>query len=73
MNLKTGYYEATENNVLYQLNFSQMNDLKIYCRVYQVGKTPTIEGWYNELTSYSRKQVKVTRPGIEETDFYPDE
>ena len=71
LNLKTGFYEGVENGVTYQLNFSQMNDLKIYCRLNH-GSIPTLETWYNDLSSFSRKAVKTIRPEFEETEFFPD-
>jgi hypothetical protein len=73
LNFKTGLYESIENGVTYQLTFSQMNDLKIYCRVSHGSMIPTIETWYNDLTSYSRKAVKFIKPEIEGTQFYPYE
>ena len=73
LNFKTCLYEATENGVTYHLTFSQMNDLKIYCRESYGSLSPTVETWYNNLTSYSRKEVRVYKPGIEFTDFYSDE
>lgn len=72
-NFLTGFYEVTENGVLYQLTFAQMNDLKIYCSVYHGSLIPTIETWYNNLTSYSRKTVKRIGVKIENDGFYPDE
>lgn len=74
LNLRTGLYEGTENGVLYQLTFTQMNDLKIYCRVSHGSIIPTIETWYNSLTTYCRKLVKATGPQIDnDNGFYPDE
>lgn len=72
-NLRTGLYEGTENGIRYQLTFPQMNDLKIYCRVSHGSLIPTIETWYNSLTSYSRKAVQVVKPVVEDNGFYPDE
>lgn len=73
LNLRTGFYEGTENGVLYQLTFAQMNDLKIYCRVSHGSLIPTIETWYKDLTSYSRKAVKRVGAEIDSDGFYPDE
>lgn len=74
LNLQTGLYEGTENGVLYQLTFTQMNDLKIYCRVSHGSLIPTIESWYKDLTSYSRKAVVVLGPKVvNDNGFYPDE
>lgn len=74
LNLRTGLYEGSENGVLYQLTFTQMNDLKIYCRVSHGSIVPTLETWYKDLTSYSRRAVKATGPQVEsENGFYPDE
>lgn len=74
LNIKSGLYEGTENGVMYQLTFTQMNDLKIYCRVNHVSLIPTIETWYKDLTSYSRKAVITTGTKIDnDNGFYPDE
>ena len=74
LNIQTGLYEGTENGVLYQLTFSQMNDLKTYCRVSNGSLIPTIESWYKYLTSYSRKAVIVTVHQVDNNNgYYPDE
>jgi len=72
-NLRTGLYEATENGVTYQLTFVQMNDLKIYCWESLDGLIPTVETWYNSLSSYSWKAVKRIGAERESDGFYPDE
>jgi len=74
LNIRTGLYEGTENGILYQLTFPQMNDLKKYCRVSNGSLIPTIETWYKDLTRYSRKAVKVTGSIVDrDNGFYPDE
>lgn len=73
LNIKTGLYEGSENNILFQLTFVQMNDLKIYCRVSQGSLIPTLETWYNSLTSYSKRSVRIIKDEIEDNGYYPDE
>lgn len=73
MNLKTGMYEVIESGILYQLTFTQLNDLKLYCRSNHGHMIPTMDSWYSSLTSYSRKFVKRTSQEPENNCFYPDE
>lgn len=73
INLKTGLYEATENDIVYQLTFEQVNDLKIYCSMSHGSLIPSVESWYNELTSYSRKTVKIIGGKKDNYEYYPDE
>ena len=73
INLKTGLYEATENGNTYQLTFTQVNDLKIYCSFSHGSLIPTIESWYNELSRFSRKAVKRIGDENDNVEFYPDD
>ncbi len=68
LNLKTGFYEGVENRVTYQLNFSQLNDLKIYNaelldkpRLLAITKADLID---EELESMIRKELPEDIPTI---------
>jgi len=73
LNTATGYYEATERGVLYQLTFGQMNELKRYCRLSHGSIIPTVESWYNSRDRFGRKEVKRVGAEVESDGFWADE
>lgn len=73
MNPRTGYYEGVEDGIVYQLNFLQLNDFKVYHQSLNGLSVATLKGWYNNLSAFSRKRVKIISGEVPENDFYPDE
>ena len=69
LNTKTGFYEATENGVLYQLTFGQMNGMKHHINYHHQGMI----GWFNSLSRWDKKEVKRSGHKEEHNGFWPDE
>ena len=69
LNTKTGYYEAREDGILYQLTFEQMNDMKHHVNYHHKGML----GWFNNLSLLEKKKVKRSGHKEEHSGFWPDE
>ena len=70
-NIKTGFYEGTENGILFQLTFEQLQDLKKFFTGSQ-GFEPRIITWYNSLNRFDKKKVRHRGAPELPDDFFPD-
>lgn len=68
-NIKTGFYEKTEGDYLYQLTWQQYMAAGIFLKT-RKGKEIATE-WYRSLDFEERKKVKRIKLN-EENDFWPD-
>ncbi len=65
-NHQTGFYEATESGIIYQMDLAEMDSLK-------KTRSPTVADWY--LSQPLSVRARVRRIGMQhkaEDDFYPD-
>ncbi len=72
-NVKTGLYEIAQGDSSFHLNYSQVNEVKVFFS--RSGETDfSLDRWYNSLSSFAKKSIN--RTGNVEKDnngFYPDE
>lgn len=75
-NSKTGFYEISENGILYQMNLEETRLLRDYFRHFNTGggvKLATVSHWYKDSNNDTKKLV--IRSGMipkSKPDFYPD-